>query len=429
MANSIHPWVVDKTDCSVFDVHCETNRDCSVACKILHSEDGHEIVTFMCNKDSGRCNPVIHSSWSMVKAAEDLARIKKHLAEFRDIPETFVWFIEHDGGKLFVSKRARYYDTLALAIGGLGDIDELARDIRLSIAKTLRKNLGKKLEMFGISLSEEKHLKVLGWINEITAEASIDYAESLESLNINGTRKKMSLKEFLDDMTGGVKYHDRIKKVTANNDILAKELEENEDGKREENEPLTDIEPQLTLVSMTRARKESSLLREIGENAPLIDSRSNEYLCNEEMHAGRAEAIYIDESSKELVAVCACTYPEYLVGPTCHQRTYRYVIDYEKWTRTGFPEFLTDPVKHFKKAESVCAQQGNSTLAVYDPEHRAFVCAPIAEVVKTALTFRGPHEPSLIIERDINKPQNAPSKTFGVNWSYVNLLERIGHPM
>ena len=148
-------------------------------------------------------------------------------------------------------------------------------------------------------------------------------------------------------------------------------------------------------------------------------------LCNERMHAGRAEAIYRDETTGEHLALCACTYPEYLTGPTCHQRTYRFVIDYDKWSRTGWPEFLVDPVKHFSKADAVCRDLKRNAVAEYSLRDRAFVCTTIADLTKTALTFRGPHEPSLIMERDINRAENAPSKRFGPNWAYVNFLERI----
>ena len=50
MTNSFHQWVAGKTNCDVFDVSCETDRDCSAACETLFSEDGEEITKFICDK-------------------------------------------------------------------------------------------------------------------------------------------------------------------------------------------------------------------------------------------------------------------------------------------------------------------------------------------------------------------------------------------
>nr|BDT63020.1 MAG: wsv306-like protein [Trachysalambria curvirostris nimavirus] len=440
MANSIHHWVIDKSDCDVYDVYCETNRDCGASCKTLHSEDGREIIRFVCNKESGRCNRLVLSARSVAKAAEDLARIKKHLSDFREVPDTFLWFIEHDDGRLFVSKRAAYYDTLALTIGGLGDINDLALDIKKRIATTLRSRLYRKLKSLGGDLTRDERQRALKWINDITVEAEDYEYDRLDSVR-NPT---VSLSALLKQVTGNYKYDSLHPQATIDDtfSIDIKEEGGDNDGNGEEQEEpqsvsatssLTpedrpEIEPRLSLITLGGARKESLRRSIAGESGMVSEAQPTEYLCNEEMHAGRAEAIYMDENSKELVAVCTCTYPEYLVGPTCHQRTYRYVIDYEKWSKTGYPEFLTDPVRHFKKAEDVCKGLGNNTLAVYDSRHRAFLCAPVAEIVKTALTYRGSHEPCLIIEHDVNNPNNAPSKGFGVNWPYVNLLERISLP-
>ena len=411
MTKSIHQWMAGKTNCDVFDVTCETDRDCNAACETLYSEDGGEITKFICDKERGRCNRKVHNSDSLKKAAEDLSRIKKRMSRDETfkaaLPDTFVWFINHNGGNLFVNKRAAYYDIIGLAIGNLKDSQDLIKIMERRTAESLRERLHRNLDVNVMNMTAEEYAKARKWIKDITREAAEEEGEESEGI---------PFRKLVKQITGG--YHSAAEDF--NTDDEDEDLEILVSGFVREKKPAIDVV--LKPVSKSKMRDDV-----ISQRMTKTERMRNaeEYLCNEEMHAGRAEAVYREIMTGEHIAYCVCQYPEYLVGPTCRQRTYKYVIDYEKWAETGHPEFLVDPIKHFEKAENVCKSLGTNSRAVYDSFNHAFQCAPIAELVKTALTFRGPHEPTLIIERDINKIENAPSKTFGVNWSYVNLLERI----
>ena len=442
MTNSFHQWAAGKTNCEVFDVSCETDKDCRAACEILFSEDGGEITKFVCNKDCGRCTRWVHNSDSLKKAAEDLSRIKKRISHDETfkamLPDTFLWFLNHEGGNLFVSKRAAYYDVMGLAIGSLENSDDLVKNIERQTAETLRDRLHTKLDKVVNSVTEDEYARALKWIMDVTEEAS-------EVEGGVGEPRELSIpfKNFVKQVTGAYRVgKSRGKKATSvEGDVTpVEDGEEDDDGEEwdtdGEDEDLERILPGfmreskpaigLVLKPVTKSKMRDVTLHgmAVAEQGSRMKAPT-EFLCNEGMHAGRAEAVYTESESGDHIAYCVCQFPEYLVGPTCQQRTYKYVIDYEKWAETGYPEFLVDPVKHFEKAENVCKGLETNSRAVYDSLNNAFVCAPIAELVKTALTFRGPHEPTLIIERDINKAENAPSKSFGVNWSYVNLLERI----
>lgn len=390
MTHAFHEWVAGKTNCEVFDTTCETDKDCDMACSALHSEDGRELTRFVCNNESGRCNRAVYNSDSYAKASKDLGNIL-HLLNTDKIyaaliPENFLWFIKHNNGRLFVDKRAAYYDLMGMALGQLENTDTLVKIMERRNAESLRERLHRKLDLVVANLTKEQYRKANQWIRDVTAEAQDDDDDEVKP---SGT----SLEHFLRGITG----------YTRDGPVFI--IDEG---------PSTPVE--LKRISKTKLRNEqrNSALRSKPED-----------LCNEHLHAGRAEAIYEDETTGERVAVCSCTYPEYLTGPTCHQRTYRHVVDYDAWAATGWPEFLVDPVWHFEKADDVCRGLARSAVAEYSQEDRSFSCVTVADLVKNSLTFRGAYEPSLLIERDVNKAENAPSETFGLNWKYVNLLERL----
>ena len=177
--------------------------------------------------------------------------------------------------------------------------------------------------------------------------------------------------------------------------------------------------------------QQSSNTKTERQTMAMESSHDVDNLCNEKNNAGRAIAIFNthgDGEKDESLPLCACIYPEYLSGPTCRQRMYRYVIDYERWEKTGNPKFLMDPVNDFEEADRVCKGLERSATAAYNESKKAFVCITVADMVKYALTFRGPYEPSLFIERDIDQVENeciTRISNFGVNWNYVDLLNRI----
>nr|BDT63539.1 MAG: wsv306-like protein [Pasiphaea japonica whispovirus] len=146
------------------------------------------------------------------------------------------------------------------------------------------------------------------------------------------------------------------------------------------------------------------------------------YLCDKEMHAGKAKAIYKNLVSGKYISKCTCLYPKYHTGPTCKQKTYCYVIYHDKWQTTSHPNFLHDPIQHFQIAEDVCRELKNNTRAIYNPKRGHIVCPPILKLVKialthrVALTHRGFHKPCFIIKRNINKISNQPSNIFSINF-------------
>lgn len=436
--NAFHGWVTGKTKCDVFDTSCGSDKDCDMACHTLHSEDGREITKFVCNFDSGRCNRVVYSADSYAKASRDLANILRLISTDRIyvdlIPENFMWFIKHNNGRHFVDKRAAYYDLMGLALGQIENTEALVAIMERRTAESLRDRLYRQLDSAAVDLSTDQFRKVDGWIRDVTAEApdtDTDDFDGTEGASVV-TPLDSSLRHFLngvtgysstfpqpasDDVTGRLDSHVEEDAKLAR--IVAQGLE----GEIEE-QPRVPVT--LKRVGKKKLRKEERAAQ-AATHANLIRMQRPDNLCNERLHAGRAEAIYEDQETKERVAVCTCVYPEYLTGPACHQRTYRFVIDYDKWAKTGWPEFLTDPIHHFEKADDVCRGLGRNATAEYSRVDRAFVCVTIADVVKNSLTFKGAFEPSLVIERDVNKAENSPYETFGPNWKYVNLLERVEH--
>lgn len=406
--NAFHDWVVSKTDCEVFDVHCETDRDCGAACENTYSVDGKEVTKFSCNQQSGRCARSVYSASSLERAANDLGHIigiiKKNPKLEEELPESFLWFINHNGGDLFVNKRAAYYDTMHLSIGKLDNVDTLAQGLDKRMASSLREHLLRKLDSILLQIDKVKYEKAKKWILDITQEAGTE-EDNKEEEDAKKEDQSLSVSEIVDVLTG---THNPMP-LRARGFIQKKIYPLSRNELREL--ALKELFPEETTSPQVLSRQH--------------DVSTREDLCNESMNAGRAESIFSDPDSGEYVATCACLYSEYLTGPACKHKTYRYVIDYDKWKRTGRPEFLTDPVLHFKKAEAVCKSTNPNLRAIYSPDNKGFLCAPVAELVKTALTFRGSHEPSLIVERDINQAENLPSNSFGVNWPYVNLLNRI----
>lgn len=380
MSNAFHDWVTKRTNCEVFDVHCETDKDCDMGCKTtLYSG---ELTRFVCNDQTTRCNRVVYNSYSYEQAAKDLAnilgRINSDGVYASLIPPDFMWFLKHNNGRLFVSKRAAFYDLVSLGLGQLNNVDTLVEIMERRTAKALRERLFRQLDLVEVNDSSQ-YRKAEKWILEVTAEDKEEEEEGAVDV---------SFEHFLRNVLG---------------DSTISELS----GLEADPSPVV-----LKKVSPSKMRQ-------------ALTNEGPEYLCNEGMNAGRAEAVFQDRTTGERLAVCSCTYPEYLSGPTCQQRMYRYVIDYDKWAKTNWPEFLTDPVKHFIKADNVCRGLGRNAVAEYSTTGRAFVCVTVADLTKSALTFRGPYEPSLIMERDINKAENAASESFGVNWEYVNFLGRL----
>ncbi len=443
--NAFHDWVVSKTDCEVFDVHCETDRDCGAACENTYSVDGKEVTKFSCNQQSGRCARSVYSASSLERAANDLGHIigiiKKNPKLEEELPESFLWFINHNGGDLFVNKRAAYYDTMHLSIGKLDNVDTLAQGLDKRMASSLREHLLRKLDSILLQIDKVKYEKAKKWILDITQEAGTE-EDNKEEEDAKKEDQSLSVSEIVDVLTGtheGARIYARNNAPVIRNCNPGKGTGAEEEGGRRRRRRGTDDRYlargfiQKKIYPLSRNELRELALKELfpeETTSPQVLSRQHdvstrEDLCNESMNAGRAESIFSDPDSGEYVATCACLYSEYLTGPACKHKTYRYVIDYDKWKRTGRPEFLTDPVLHFKKAEAVCKSTNPNLRAIYSPDNKGFLCAPVAELVKTALTFRGSHEPSLIVERDINQAENLPSNSFGVNWPYVNLLNRI----
>ena len=324
MTNSFHQWVSGKTNCEVFDVSCETDRDCSAACEMLHSEDGREITKFVCNKECGRCNRRVQNSDSLERAAEDLSRIKKRMSSDKTfkamLPDTFLWFINHDGGNLFVSKRAAYYDIMALAIGSLEDPEGLIKVVERGTAETLRDRLYKKLDLAVSNVTKDEYVKARKWIKDVTEEAGdegeakgvgIPFRKLIKQItggyNLNAARSIKLASEEGEDIP-------REDEVDLNTDDEDEDLERIIPGFARENNPADDF----VLEPVSKSKMRDATL----QNMTIDEERSRmrkprEYLCNEEMHAGRAEAVYRDSETGDHIAYCVCQYPEYLVGPTC----------------------------------------------------------------------------------------------------------------
>lgn len=365
---------------------------------------------------------------SVQRAICDLDRISKRIKEdpmFKEtIPPDFLWFMEHNDGNLFVTLRANYYDFMTQALGKVTDLDMVTETMEKQSANILRDRLYDKLDAAIVSIKGTDLSKAMAWIVHMTKEAGQPRGDEDSDLD----------EDFDGDLHFGYKdyiFHKKKKVPRIQTGDLIDVITghyDSDDG--------TDLlrartigRPSSTLRHISRSimrrkivkPKLSSLVR----GRDRMEVASDERLCNEEMNAGRAEALYQEEETEEYFAVCSCHYTKYLTGPMCKHRTYRFVIDYDKWERTGYPEFLVDPIAHFSKAEKVCKDLDTNSRAVYDSSNKGFLCAPVSELVKGALTFRGSHEPSLFIEREINKESNAPSSQFKINWKYLDLLGRI----
>nr|BDU62211.1 wsv306-like protein [Chionoecetes opilio bacilliform virus]GAV93232.1 envelope protein [Chionoecetes opilio bacilliform virus] len=396
----IHGWASEKTNCEAVDTHCNSDKDCTMACSTLHSEDGREITRFVCNFESGRCNKVVYNVESYARAIRDLgnimSRINTDTVYASSIPEPIMWSFTHNNGHIFVSKRAVYYDLIGMAMSQLTNTHEIVESVEKRNAGLFRERFYGRLDH---NLTDEEYNTAADWIDAITSEAD----------ETEGEQDEKTLSHFLRGVTG-FSLANAIQE-DASGETVQEYLVNNVPDFIPEDEPSNPI----TLKAVVKRRERRSV--------NIVDSRVDN-LCNEHMHAGRLESIY-ETDTGERVGVCSCTYREYLTGPMCFNRTYRYVIDYDKWAETGWPDFLFDPVRHFTSANAVCQSLGRNAVAEYSHEDEAFVCVTIADIVKNSLSFVGSFEPSLIIERDVNKVSNAPHSSFGPSWEYVNLLERL----
>lgn len=294
----------------------------------------HEIIAYRCNRISRRCE-----GRAVSKPLYDLA--VKDLGELRRLPRApkiLRWYLALDDGKRFAVARARFYEDLSARLaGGAIDVAAVAASMRKRSAARTRAALEERLSALTTANREEIDL-ARAWSREVTGAGP--EAEPAESL---------SFSHYLTSVMGAgaqVHHHRSAKTQT---------------------------------------------LETVGKPSPLKN------LCNENMAAGRAVAIYKGENPDDVTAACVCTYPEYLTGPACKHRTYNYVVDYDKWERDGYPTFLVDPGLDYAAAEKVCAELQVAATAVYEHRTRGFQCMPLPGFIGRSLQFRGPYEPALVM--------------------------------
>lgn len=434
LGNTFHGWVSGKSNCEAVDVFCKTDEDCSAACQTIHSDDGFEVTNYSCDNLHARCVSHTHSTDAYALAAGDLARIMGRIKSdpeyTKTVPSNFVWLLNNNGGRTFVTKRARFYERLSFALGQITGLSAVIDTMEKHNTDKLREDLMRRID--NLQLSQSDRETAIGWVLGVVSmtrpakKTDTAVAVSASKKTTSGAVDVFSFDHFKETTTR--QLADLSKVVTSTG---GKKKELSLSAAATSAATTTTTTTNTALVSTTTSfekshKKHNTDVKETVVAAGALAAwQSN--LCNEEMNAGRPVAIFGNETTRENVAVCACVYPEYLSGPTCHQRMYRYVIDYELWEKTGYPRFLTDPVNHFKEADDVCRKLKRSATAAYDESHRAFVCITIADLVKTSLTHRGFFEPSLIIESDINLAEESADtkKKFGINWSYIDLLARL----
>lgn len=440
-------WVGSPVNCSEVDQHCEFDHQCDSACRTLYSENGIEITRFRCDPIYKRCAPITVTTQSYNMAIEDLAKIHDRIKDVNDVPEAFRWFVNHNGGKMFLLKRAAFYDTLS---NSLGDIDSRVGTTVEDLIKTMNErttnNLADRIERHMLSLdvsvlSDEDFGKAYEWFEELFGDRDDNGGDEVSFYSFEDFLAFIAPEMRNTDVEGDTI---RTRRSAAGEEVVLEDpriLNNQVDmyGNPRENPsgggpgPATSSTSRggggrgggLRPVRINRRRRRRNRRRpkrDVSGNIILEDDEG-ENLCNEAMNAGRAEAIYEDDLTLERAAVCTCIYPEYLSGPTCHQEMNAYVVDYEEWRRTGVPKFLVDPVRDFKDAEKIC-NKNNDQVAKYLEEKRAFVCTPKPDMFRTALNYAGSYEPSLIIDSVDDLLRYEP-EGFNYNWAYLDAIGRL----
>lgn len=446
---TVDNWVGGPVNCSEVDQHCEFDHQCDLACHTLYSENDIEMTKFRCDPFYKRCAPVTVTTQSYVMAIEDLGRIHDRIKDMNDVPESFRWFVNHNGGKMFLLKRASFYDTLSYS---LGDIDSRVGTTVENLIKIINdrtiKNLAERIErhLFSIDesvLSEEDFNTAHGWFLEIFGEYYNDNNNDVGQGTFSSFEAFLS---FIAPERFNIDNTIRARRSAGKEEIILEDprVLNNEVDMYGNPRPIGGaavtpatrrggrrgvgggLRPIRRINRRRRRRRRRRQRRDVSGNLISlvdVDGDNIDNLCNEEMNAGRAEAIYQDEQTLELVAVCTCIYPEYLSGPTCHQEINAYVVDYEEWRLTGTPKFLVDPIRDFKDAERVC-NKNNDQVAKYLEEKRAFVCIPKPDMFRTALNYAGSYEPSLIIDSVDDLLRYEP-EGFNYNWAYLDAIGRL----
>lgn len=358
--------VSSRKDCSTLDCHCTVDQDCAAACINQYSTDGKEITVFRCNKATLRCQGRTLSSVAYNMAVADLGRLRGKT----NLPPNVQWYISINDGRTFVIARARFYEKMAAGLSSAGDITTITVAMENHSQTTVRGSLLRRLKEEK-NITPEERKQALEWIESVTGSTREDDSSSDDDMD--------TLSRYLASIIGpgtAPLHH-----PTTQNDLLRK-----------------------------------------------VDVRDHQ-MCNEEMNAGKTVAVYQGLSSEQRIAVCVCTYPEYLTGPACKHRTYHHVINYDQWEKQGYPTFLTDPFADYEAAEKVCQSLAVASTAVYDEKTRGFLCDTLAGRIGSSLALRGPYEPGIVMDSTILRESMDSSKSafadYTVNSSYLDLLSKL----
>nr|BDT62933.1 MAG: wsv306-like protein [Trachysalambria curvirostris majanivirus] len=409
------PQTHNKPDCTVVDIYCTNDKDCHIHCNSsahstlshdLLGHDDHSTVTiYLCNRITKQCEPHIIRRGFHDMAIKNLNYL---LDKEKELPQDFLHFLKLNNGKYFILSRCRFYESLSLHLSEGNNLDIAIQSIKNEHNIQKEKHLNEKIRLF-------KNENIIN-------DSDIDLIRSYKLLPYNNNKNEKLLK-------AQPPFYTNSNKETMNMPLYMQNLF----GYRSP----TSISSHVILSGAydyqeTRGDYVQHVYAKFNNNHNTSNQDEptgiqREFYCNEEMHAGIMTAAFRDKAENKILPICICIHPDYLTGPTCKHRTYTNVIDYDQWEKTGIAEFLTDPFNDYNKANSICKKYTTNTTAVFDEREGTFKCQPLAAHLAQSLQFRGPYEPSLILDRDFlniyNK--NQPEGGRKLNIEYLDLLRKF----
>jgi len=343
-------------------------------------------------------------------------------------------------GKYFILSRARFYEKLSLYLRDDENLEMAIYKIRTEHLRKRKTYLNEKIrymEREGIITDKREIKKMIDWL------PSLPSPNNNNNNNIITTTTNSSLHQMINDDNVAIsmgKFKLQVFGPRSTITSLTK-VEEEEEEKvvltrakeydEQRGEYIQRIIKQNCKYNILKQdeeqvdqRGEYNLLKHDEE---YDERRDLQFHCNEEMGAGIMMAAFRDGDGT-ILPVCVCTHPMYLTGPTCKHRTYNSVVDYELWEESGIPEFLTDPLNDYTKANNICQRTTLNTTAVFEERDGTFKCQPLAAHFAQSLQLRGPYEPALILDRDyvdaVNNNSNH-QEGIKINIDYLDLLKKF----
>nr|BDV49931.1 MAG: wsv306-like protein [Metapenaeopsis lamellata majanivirus] len=395
----------NQPNCGSVDIFCLDDKDCFLHCasaahnisshSTIFDDDEHSVVSiYTCNKSTKKCEPN-----NTQKGFYDMALNDFHkLIEKKDkIPKSLYTFLNIYGGKKFIQARARFYEILSLHLCDGEKLDKIIQSIKIDHAKERKAYLYNKIQQLKNTgtVSDQKEIQQM-----------LNWAFPSSHLSLPNSNYTITMENYLKNIFGK-------NIVSGNKKIIIRDIEH--DNKRGEYSAL--------VAKMHENHYPSS--NSNNNNNDINIKEPHKFYCNEEMGAGIMMAAFKDENN--ILPICVCLHPEYLTGPTCKHRTYTSVIDYDLWEETGIPEYLTDPINDYRKANNICKKTTPNTTAVFDERESGgkFKCQPLAAHFAQSLQLRGPYEPALVLDRDFIDSLNNNRQGFKVNIDYLDLLRKF----